>query len=181
MSKPANQNSRFCSTSNSKEKQTLEQTKQELKTRFPDYESAISFLAKITMAAEQGKSGERGTIDIEAQFFEMLFSDNNLTTGTRLALARFIAPNSKVGQIAFKAIQTNNRAAGSKGPQKKMESTAKKYEKAKQLYLSELEKYRRLSAYDAASQLIEDYANLKLSRRKLQTLIPMWNLVDKPT
>jgi cell fate (sporulation/competence/biofilm development) regulator YlbF (YheA/YmcA/DUF963 family) len=62
-----------------------------------------------------------------------------------------------------------------------MESTAKKYETAKRLYLNELEKYRRLSAYDAASQLIEDYANLKLSRRKLQTLIPAWNLLDKPT
>jgi hypothetical protein len=181
MSKQANQNIGFSNKSNSKEKQALEKIKQELKTRFPDYESAISFLAEITMAAEQGKSGERGTLDIEAQFFEMLFSDNNLTTGTRLGLARFIAPNSKVGQIAIKAIQTNNRAAGSQGPQKKMESTAKKYETAKQFYLNALEKYRRLSAYDAASKLIEDYPKERFSRRKLQELIPAWNLLDKPT
>ena len=181
MSKPANQNFRVSSKSNSKEKQTLEQIKQELKARLPDYESAISFLAEITMATKQDKLVQRGTLDIEAQFFEMIFSDNNLTVGTRLGLARFIAPNSKVGQIAFKAIQTNNRAAASLAPQKKMESTAKKYETAKRLYLNELEKYRRLSAYDAASQLIEDCANLKLSRRKLQTLIPAWNLLDKPT
>lgn len=181
MSKPAKQNFGFSTKSNSEEKQALEKIKQELKTRLPDYESAISFLAEITADLNQNKLTKRGTLDIEAQFFEMLFSDNNLTTGTRLGLARFIAPNSKVGQIAFKAIQTNNRAAASLAPQKKMESTAKKYQKAKELYLSELEKYRRLSAYDAASQLIKDYPNLKLSRRKLQTLIPDWNLLDKPT
>ena len=79
MSKPANQNFKISSKSNSKEKQTLEQIKQELKTRLPDYESAISFLAEITMATEQDKLVQRGTLDIEAQFFEMLFSDNNLT------------------------------------------------------------------------------------------------------
>lgn len=181
MNKPENKNFGFCKKPNPEEVQALEQMKQKLKTRFPDYESAISFLAEITMAAEQDKSAKRGTLDIEAQFFEMLFSENNLTIGTRLGLARFIAPNSKVGQIAFKAIQTNNRAAGTLAPQKKMESTAKKYDTAKQLYLNELEKYRRLSAYDAASQLIEDHPKEKFSRRKLQTLIPVWNLLDKPT
>lgn len=156
------------------QKNELKEVFSELQEFFPDYESALYALAKIATLTTFRPDAPKDAIDIETRFFEVLFQANNWSKSTKLGLSKFMRPNSRIAKIVEYSISMQASAAKEKGVPNRTANDQKKYAAAKSLYAKHFKEFARYTNEVAAESLIEKYPKKKFSKRRLQTLIPIW-------
>lgn len=156
------------------QKNELKEVLSELQEFFPDYESALYALAKIATLTTFRPDAPKDAIDIETRFFEILFRANNWSEGTKLGLSKFMRPSSRIAKIVQHSISMQASAMQERAPQGKIEATKKKYDKAKDFFMAEPEKYSGYKVIQAATNFVNDFPGHGFSVRKLQDLIPTW-------
>lgn len=156
------------------QREQLVEIASQLSNVFPNHESALLALARIASITEFDKDAPKESIDIETRFFEILFLISNWSEETKLGFSKFMATNSRIARIINASISMQASAAGTRGPKGKPEKTKKKYLKAEEIFKANPKIYGGYGAHDAAITMIEKYPNENFSKRKLQSLIPLW-------
>jgi hypothetical protein len=156
------------------QKNELKEVFSELQEFFPNYESALYALAKLATLTTFRPDAPKDAIDIETRFFEVLFQANNWSKSTKLGLSKFMRPNSRIAKIVEYSISMQASAAKERGIPNRTANDQRKYEEAKKLYTKNLKDFARYTNEVAADSLKENYPEKKFSKRRLQTLIPIW-------